>query len=242
MKICIKLLALLTASLLTLSTLSCSKGEDADKPAQTTDDGASSILEQYKGLSPAEIYSALLKADQFVFINVMDRKVTGAKITITHMLEKDGNTVRYTISQDAEDTTYNVQQMIYCDLEKQLYLTQSGDEWFSITDPAKVNLTALLEGCAPVDLLFDEKNYQKSGDEYHLLQDAILQIIGSTTATATGKMTEKDNTYTVHLLTEDSGNTVEMVTKVLFGNVQLTMPDYTLSGAESGTARPDAQN
>ena len=51
-------------------------------------------------------------------------------------------------------------------------------------------------------------------------------MIGSTSATVSGKMTEEEGNYSFEVVTKEAGNTVTMTTKVLFRSVSVVMPTY----------------
>lgn len=232
----IRCLAILTASaLLSVSLLSCGSEDDTDAPTVTD------TTVTYEGLTPKEVYETLLKTDDFVFITVMDRNVTDAKISMTYMLEKDGDTLRYTVHQDAEDDVYDTSTVIYIDLAKSICIAPSGeDEWYVLEDSEKFSIEALIKNCTPAELLFDTDHYTQSGGKYVLTEEAIHELIGSTSATVSGKMASDGGNYTFDVVTKEAGNTVTMTTKILFRNVSVEMPTYDFnSPGQSGTAAPD---
>ncbi|MBQ8382402.1 MAG: hypothetical protein IJX47_04260 [Clostridia bacterium] len=233
-----KALSLLAAGLLILSLFAaCGSKDCTESTAATTQSGDPAA---YEGLTPEQVYDTLLQTEDFVFITVMDRKVTGATISMTYMLEKDGDTLRYTVYQDAEDDTYDVNSVIYIDLKENICIAPSGDEWYVLEESEDISVKALVDNCTPVDLLFDNGNYSVSGGRYILTEDAILTAIGSTTATVSGKMTADGESYSFEVVTEEAGNTVTMTTKVLLRNVSVEMPTYDLSTpGQSGSAGTD---
>lgn len=233
-----KLTSLLTAGLLVLSPITaCGSEDDTDAPAATDTNVT------YEGLTPKEVYETLLKTDDFVFITVMDRNVVDAKISMTYMLEKDGDTLRYTVHQDAEDDTYDTSTVIYIDLAKSICIAPSGeDEWYVLEDSEKFSIEALIENCTPAELLFDSEHYTQSGGKYVLTEEAIHELIGSSSATVTGKMISDGESYTFDVVTKEAGNTVTMTTKILFRNVSVEMPTYDFNTpGQSGTAAPDTE-
>lgn len=232
-----KLSALLTAGLLSLALFTACESDDVAKT--TTAATQSGDPATYEGMTPEEVYDTLLQAEDFVFITVMDRQVTGANISMTYMLEKDGNTLRYTVRQDAEDDTYDNSSVVYMDLQEDICIAPSGDEWYVLDESEEISIASLVENSAPASLLFDSGNYDVSGGKYTLTQDALLTMIGSTTATVSGQMTSHGDTYTFKVITEEAGNTVTMTTTVLFRSVGVEMPEYSVSGAQSGSALPD---
>ncbi|MBQ8289105.1 MAG: hypothetical protein IJX76_10160 [Clostridia bacterium] len=238
MKRSAKLLSLLTAGLLTLSLLAaCGDADDGNEITTVTTQTGDPVT--YEGLTPAQVYDTLLQTEDFVFITVMNRQVTGATISMTYMLEKDDNTLRYTVHQDAEDDTYDVSSVIYIDLKEGICIAPDGDEWYVLEQSGDISVAALVENCTPADLLFDNGNYSVSGGKYTLTKDAILTIIGSTTATVSGKMISDGDTYTFDVVTKEAGNTVTMTTKVIFRNVGVDMPEYSPGAAASGSAATD---
>lgn len=236
MKSTIQWFSLLIAALLTLSLFTACGNENQDNPPTTSAEN-----ETYEGLTPKQVYETLLKTDDFVFITVMDRKVEGANISMTYMLEKDGNVIRYTVHQDAEDNTYDVSSVIYLDLAKRICIAPSGeDEWYILEESEDFSVDALVTNCTPADLLFDDSHYKVSGKKYLLTEEAILKIIGSKTATVSGQMLADGENYTFEVVTKEAGNTVTMTTKVLFRKVSVAMPSYnTNTPAQSGTAATD---
>lgn len=232
-----KALSLLTAGLLTLTLLTAC---DSDGSTETTTSSQDGDSEAYENLTPQQVYETLLQAEDFVFLTVMDRQVTGATINMTYMLEKDGDTLRYTVYQDAEDDTYDVNSVIYIDLGKNICIAPSGDEWYVLEDSESFSVAALIENCTPADLLFDSQNYTVSDGNYTLSRDAILNMIGSTTATVSGAMRSEGDTYTFEVITEEATNVITMTTKVIFRNVGIEMPTYDLNASgQSGSAEPD---
>lgn len=221
MKLSVKLIALLTAGLLTMATVTACGKTTVEVPTVTAQP------DSYEGLTPQQIYETLKKTDDFVFITVMDRQVEGATIAMTYMLEKDGDILRYTTHQDAEDDRYDASSVIYIDFKETICIVPSGDEWYILDeDSEKFSLETLIKNCTPVDLLFKNGNYSTAGGQYRMTEEALLSMIGSTSATVSGKMTEKDGNYTFEVVTKEAGNTVTLTTKVLFRNVSVVMPSY----------------
>ena len=242
MKTSVKLLSLLTAGLLSLSLLTACKDEMQTVPASTTATDVS-----YEGLTPEQIYQSLQQTDDFVFITMMDRQVEGANIVITYMLEKDNDVLRYTIYQDAEDDLYDVSSTIYIDLKNNICIAPSDKEmteWYVLgVEAEQYSLTKLIENCTPTELLFDNDHYRISGGVYQLTEKALLEMIGSSTATVSGRMTEKNSTYVFEVVTEEAGNKVTMTTKVLFQKVSVAMPTYNTGStttAQTTTSLPEA--
>lgn len=228
-----KLLPLLMAGLLLTAPLFAACG---DRPEAVTDDGGSAD----SALNPAQVYDTLLQAEDFVFINVMDRKVTGATVTMTYMLEKDGNVIRYSVAQDAEDDTYDASTVIYYDLGKNICLAPSGESWYVLEESEDISIAALIENCTLTKLLFDSDHYSVSGGKYTMLKESILTAIDSTTATVSGQMTADGDTYTFQVVTKEAGNTVTMTTKVIFRKVGVAMPTYdSEQSPSSGSPLPD---
>ncbi len=233
MKQTTKWIALLLLLCLTIGLAGC--GKDTDNGAAGTDPVT------YTGLSPETVYDRLQEAEDFVFINVMDRNVTGASVSMTYMLEKDGDLIRYSVAQDDPDDEYDASTVIYYDLGKNICLASDGKEWFVVEEQSgTISIAALIENCTLTSLLFEDDHYIRQEKGYQMKESAILEAIGSKTATVTGKMTADGDSYTFRVETAEAGNTVGMTTKVLFRSVNVEMPDYdTAVTPQSGNAAED---
>jgi len=239
MKTAQKLLVLFITGLILVSSLIACGGKDESDDSNKEQ----SKFDQYKKLSPEEIYEALLEANEYTVCTTVSMKKSGKLVQkIVYNLDKDHNKLKAKMANQSGEND-PIERLSYCDLENNYVYVQSDDKWNVRSDVT--DLDEVLEDIAPKDLLFKKENYgeyDSTNRNYPFLAEAIASEFGEEGLTCSGSMTRKGTTYTfvISANKDDAFQDVNIV--IEFKNVSVKLPEADIPATQTNSVSADQNN
>lgn len=217
-----KWLALLLAGMMvTASLFACSDNnggsdgdEDEDKAKETE-----KSFDQYKKLSPEEVFEAMEDAEQFTFKFVENQD--GDESTL--IFERDGDAVE--LKQDDSTMFFDTENCIcYEEIGEDEYdVEEDSYQWDSLFEE-------LIEECVGdygLNFIMSDDSYEKDGSTYTLTEDAIEDYIAAnsfiTEMEGSMKRSSTEYVFTVRAENED-GEETELEYTVTFEETSVKLP------------------
>lgn len=232
MKFTIRMIALALACVCCLSTLTACDIGLAKKLTDTTDPTNENAPAD-NGLSPAELYRALLKAEDFIVVSQLDISNKTDENMLRKVLHKDeGRLLARTETYDGKTAKRST---AYLDLDRSLRYTETDGKWgFEVYKGGKEALEESLNELLKIseristDPLFKDENYEKADENgCASLKESVLQTMfseGKYEATYT-KAAEPD-TYTLYAMVLHKGerHTLTLTVRLVDATVELPKP------------------
>lgn len=232
MKFTIRMIALALACVCCLSTLTACDIGLAKKLTDTTDPTNENAPAD-NGLSPAELYRALLKAEDFIVVSQLDISNKTDENMLRKVLHKDeGRLLARTETYDGKTAKRST---AYLDLDHSLRYTETDGKWgFEGYKGGKEALEESLNELLKIseristDPLFKDENYEKADENgCASLKESVLQTMfseGKYEATYT-KAAEPD-TYTLYAMVLHKGerHTLTLTVRLVDATVELPKP------------------
>ncbi|MBO5777955.1 MAG: hypothetical protein J6R82_00140 [Clostridia bacterium] len=216
MKKLTKWLTLLLAGLVLCATLfACDDGFDWSEEEED-DEEESESFDQYKKLSPEELWNALMEAKDYTISIQVSRTMNEQSGENNIFVEKDGGKVKLTGSATTPDGA-SYDNLAYCDLDKQTFYEQLSDGTWDVEQDEDITLEVMLKDELETSFLFLADlygEYNADTRSYPMIAEKLIAAMDAPEDTiASGSMTRNGTTYTFIIETEQGGTrqTVEYI-------------------------------
>lgn len=220
-----KWLALLMAGMMITASLFACSDNGSEPDDDDKEEESEKSFDEYKKLSPEEVFEALEDAEQFVFKFVQESE--DEKFTVT--FERDGDAAKFSSKDDSDDET-----VIYFDVKEGIKYTEDEDGKYEAASGEGNKWEGLYDELLDefirdnrLDFLMSDDSYEKEGSTYTLVEDAFEELFeNSMVESAEGYMERSLTEYVFVFNAEnEEGDEFEFKYTISFEETSVKLPE-----------------